>query len=82
MSGQIQNASQAPVVQCFKCHQDFILGVEGIETKNGTICDSCGYVVRDREGFAWTSQPNMCMCFECAGDNDECPVHGGDHETQ
>ena len=71
-----RNSSAAPLVQCIKCHRQFHLGVNGIEIDDGAICDNCGFVVRDVAGFAWTSKPKICMCFEIAGDNDNCPVHG------
>lgn len=68
--------SRAPRVFCKKCHHEMTLGVNGISTDGGDLCDSCANVVRGADGFAWTSEPNICMCYELMGDNHHCPVHG------
>lgn len=70
--------NRAPTVTCHKCHRPFVLGVAGIVTSDGNECDHCANVVRDRAGFAWTSQPKMCMCYHLVGDNPKCVVHGGE----
>lgn len=72
-----RNSQQAPTTNCIHCHHPFTLGVNGIETSKGDVCDNCANVVRDQAGYAWVSQPEMCMCYELAGDNPDCTVHGG-----
>lgn len=76
-STDARGSRRAPKATCAKCHHDFTLGVNGIETEEGSVCDDCGNVVRDLGGYAWVSQPKMCMCYEIAGDNPKCTVHGG-----
>jgi len=45
----------SPVIeQCIKCGEECVLGINGISTPAGTVCDECTQVKR---GFAYTLLP-------------------------
>jgi hypothetical protein len=46
-----------PTCTCHICQRQFSLGVDGIWTADGELCDKCAGVERDQtQGFAWFIQ--------------------------
>jgi hypothetical protein len=38
---------------CTKCGKTFRMGYDGVEGDNGPVCDPCGDIERDLNGYAW-----------------------------